>query len=125
MFNNLVNPANPVNVNIANQLNIYGAPGDAVINVFVAQTQQMTIAQINQNRAAIEAAMVQEINNQGPTHVSNHCANPNQLCVVDVSAAAFNPNNGPLFVNGVQGRLSGFLDERNTNGCYHLELAVN
>jgi hypothetical protein len=122
MFNNLVNPAHPVPVNVANQLALYAAPGDAVINVFVAQTQGMTRAQILQNAANIQAAMVQEINNQGPQNVSRHCANPNQVSVVDVSAAPFNANNAPLFIAAAQGRVARFIDERNTNNCFHLEL---
>ena len=124
MFSNLVNPAHPVNVNVANQLALYRVPGDAVINVFVAQTQGMTLQQINQNRATIEAAMVQEINNQGPSKVSRHCADPNQRCVVDVGSAAFNANNGPLFYNYVRGRLSTSYNEHTTNHCYHLELVL-
>jgi hypothetical protein len=93
-------------------------------NVFVAQTQGMTLQQINQNRATIEAAMVQEINNQGPSNVSRHCADPNQRCVVDVGSTAFNANNGPLFYNYVCGRLTQSYDEHTTNKCYHLELAL-
>jgi hypothetical protein len=122
MFNNLVNPANPIPVNVANQLALYAPPGDAVINVFVAQTQGMTPQQIQQNAANIRAAMLQEIINQGPPNVSRHCADPNQVCVVDVFAPPFNVNNAPLFVAAVQGRLEGFIDERNTNHCFHLEL---
>jgi hypothetical protein len=122
MFNNLVNPANPIATNVANQHALYAPPGDAVIDVFVAQTQGMNRAQIMQNAANIQAAMVQEINNQGPQNVSRHCADPNQVSVVDVGAAPFNANNAPLFIAAARGWVRTFLDERNTNNCFHLEL---
>ena len=124
MFKNLTKPANPINVNVANELNRYGPGGDAVINVFVAQTAGMTPADIQANAAAIRAAMEAEINNQGPTHVSHHCADPAVLSVIDVSAAPFNVNNGPLFIAAVTARVANFIDERDDNGCFHLELNV-
>ena len=122
MFNNLTNPNNPIAVNVANQLALYAPPGDAVINVFVAQTQGMTPQQIQQNSANIRAAMEQEINNQGPQNVSRHCADPNQVSVVDVSAAPFNANNAPLFVAIEQALVTTLIDERDTNNCFHLEI---
>jgi hypothetical protein len=122
MFNNLVKASKPVADNVADQLRLYAPPGDAVVNVFVAETQGMTRAQIIQNRAVIQTAMVQEINTQGCTRVTNHCADPAQLNVVDVGANVFNSRNSPLFIAAVQGRVSRFLDERNSNGCFHLEV---
>lgn len=122
MFQNLINPANPVAVNVANQLELYKPPGDSVINEFVAETQGMTLQQIQQNAQTIRAAMEQEILNQGPQNVSRHCADPNQVSVVDVSAASFNASNTPLFIAAVEGEVKTFIDERNTNNCFHLEL---
>jgi hypothetical protein len=121
MFNNLTNPAHPIAVNVANQLALYLPPGGAVINVFAAQTQGMTPQQIQQNAVNVRAAMEQEVNNQGPPNVSRHCADPNQVSVVDVSAAPFNANNAPLFIASVQARTH-FIDERQQNNCFHLEL---
>jgi hypothetical protein len=124
MFQNLTNPSHTIAQNIATQHGIYAAPGDAVIDVFAAQVQGLTPAQIQQHAAQIQGAMVQEINNQGPGNVSRHCADPTQLNVVDVGAGAFNNQNGALFVSAIQsdGRVSRLIDERNTNGCYHIEL---
>lgn len=122
MFQNLVNPANSIAVNIQLQLGIYSAPGDAVINVFAAQTSGLTRMQILQNQVAIKGAMQQEIINQGPASVSHHCADPNTISVVDVDTGAFNTSNGPLFVGSVNPRLTRFIDERTINHCYHLEL---
>ncbi|WP_157641233.1 hypothetical protein [Longispora albida] len=122
MFNNLVNPGHTVAQNTQTQLNMYAAAGDAVVNRFTAATAGMTLAQINQNAATVQAAMVNEINAQGPSNVSRHCADPAVRNVVDVGMAAFNGNGG-LFINAVAGRLSHHIIEPNNN-CYHLELAV-
>jgi hypothetical protein len=115
MFNNALNSG------AASQLAIYGPAGDAVINVYVAQTQGMTRQQIQQNAATIRAAMETEINNQGPANVSRHCGDPTVRSVVDVGYSAFNSQNGPLFVAAVTPRLSRLIDEP-SNSCYHLEL---
>lgn len=124
MFQNLVNAANTIAQNVQIQLALYGAAGDRTINVFVAQTVGMTRAQIVANATAIRAAMAQDIAaNIQAWSQSGHLADPNVLVVVDVGAAPFNGQNGPLFVASVQPRLSRFFDERATNGCYHLELA--
>jgi hypothetical protein len=122
MFQNLVNPANSIATNVANQLALYKPPGDAVINVFTALTASMTSAQINANAATIQAAMVTEINNQGPGNVSRHCADPTVVSVVDVGGASFNGTNGTIFRTSVTPRLTNFIDEIATNNAYHLEL---
>jgi uncharacterized protein (TIGR03000 family) len=124
MFQNLVNPKNPVAVNVANQLALYLPPGDAVIQVFVNMTQGQTQQQIVANQVAIRQAMEQEIMNQGPPNVSKHCADPAKLNVIDISAAAFNASNTKLFENAAKAdaRVSKFIDERKDNGCFHLEI---
>jgi hypothetical protein len=122
MFNNLVKSSKPVAENVADQLALYAPPGDAVIDVFVAQTRGMMRNEIIQNRAAIQTAMIQEINAQDCINVSRHCADPKKINVIDLGSGVFNANNGPLFVAAVQGRVSRLLDERNSNGCFHLEV---
>lgn len=124
MFTNLTNPANTTAQNITNQHNIYAPAGDAVIDSFAVATQGMTPAQIQANRPQIEAGMEAEINQQGCPNVTRHCADPAQISVVDVSAGAFNANNGPLFFTAVSARVTHQIDERDTNGCYHFELTV-
>jgi hypothetical protein len=121
MFQNLVR-MNDISHNIATQLDLYRTPGDAVINVFIQQTQGLTYQQISQNRMVIQAAMEREINNQGPQNVSRHCADPALRNIVDVDARAFNVNNARLFINAIQGRVHYFLDERQFNYCFHLEI---
>ena len=116
MFNNLLNTGP------AAQFALYAAAGDAVIQVYVDETAGLTNAQIRANAAAIQAAMVTEINNQGPQNVSAHCADPAVRTVVDVSYNSFNGNNRPLFRTSVSARVSRIIDEPRNN-CFHLELA--
>ncbi|WP_412542004.1 hypothetical protein R8Z50_05555 [Longispora sp. K20-0274] len=123
MFQNLTS-TNNLQANINAQNNIYGAAGRAVITVFANQTAGHDRAWAVANQATIRAAMETEINNQGPTNVSHHAADPAVLSVVDVGASAFNATNGPLFVASVTPRLTRFIDERHQNSCYHLELHV-
>lgn len=120
MFNNLANPANTIAQNVATQLGIYAAPGDAVVNVFAAQAAGMTHAQVNANRAAIEAAMLAEIDAQGCGNVSRHCGDPAVVSVIDVGAGAFAAN-GARFFQAVTARVTRSIDERGTNNCYHFE----
>ncbi|HEX6199300.1 MAG TPA: hypothetical protein VF150_03470, partial [Thermoanaerobaculia bacterium] len=122
MFQNLVNPARTIAQNIQVQLGIYAAAGDAVIRVFEARVAGLTRPQVVAQAAAIQAAMVAEINNQGPSNVSRHCADPATVSVVDVSAAPFNNQNAPLFEASTSARVTRFIDERGTNNCFHLEL---
>ncbi len=115
MFNNCLNNG------AQSQLNTYLPPGQAVIRVYIDMTAGMTNAEIRANAASIRAAMEAEINRQGPTNVSKHCADPATRCVVDFSYDIFNSSNRPLFVASVQPRVSTFLPEPD-NHCYHLEL---
>lgn len=93
-----------------------------MINVFVAESAGLTREQIIAQAGAIQAAMETEINNQGPSNVSRHCADPAEVSVVDVTARPFNAQNADLFAASVSPRVSRFIDERNQNNCFHLEL---
>lgn len=115
MFNNIRNTG------AASQFALYAPPGDAVIQVYVDETAGMTPAQITANAAAIQAAMVDEINAQGPEKVSRHCADPAVRSVVDVSYGSFNTTNRALFITSVTPNLTKLIDEPN-NSCLHLEL---
>ncbi len=115
MFNNALNTGAQA------QLALYGAAGDAVIQVYIQQTAGLTPAQIAANAATIRAAMEAEIIAQGPENVSRHCGDPAVRTVVDVSYNSFNGNNRPLFRTAVAGRVSRLIDEPNNN-CFHLEL---
>ena len=124
MFQNLTNPARTIAQNVQIQRALYGTAGDRVIDVFVVETADMTRDQIVANSAAIRAAMAADITaNIQAWSESGHLANPNILSVVDVWAAVFTAQNGALFVASVEPRVTRFFDERDANGCYHLELA--
>lgn len=115
---------NCFNSGAQSQLDIYGPPGDAVVQVYIAQTAGKTRAQIEASADAIRAAMAAEIIAQGPERVSRHCGDPAVRTVVDMPSAQFNGTNGTLFINAVSGRVSRFIDERSVNHCYHLELGL-
>ena len=102
----------------------YAAPGDAVIDRFADEVNGMTPEEIQTNETQIRDAMEDEINNQEAQgrRVSRHMADPATISVVDVGAGVFNANNRDLFVNSVRPRVVTFLDERSSNGCYHLEV---
>lgn len=102
----------------AEQLAEYRPPGDAVIQVYIAETAGMTAQQIRDNAAAIRAAMEAEINRQGPQNVSLHCADPAVISVVDVPLDAFNGTNRALFRDSVEARVTRVLNE---NRVYHIE----
>jgi hypothetical protein len=109
---------NIVRTGAAAQLAEYRAPGQAVIRVYIAETAGMTPQQITANAAAIQAAMVTEINAQGPQNVSLHCADPAVISVVDVPLSAFNGTNRALFRNSVEPRVTRVLNE---NNVFHIE----
>ena len=122
MFQNLTRADHTIAENVDIQLGIYAPPGDAVVNAFAEEAAGMTLAQVLANAADIQDTMEAEIEDQGPTNVSRHCADQALVNVVDVGAAAFNSSNGPLFVTAATARASNFIDERSTNGCYHIEV---
>jgi hypothetical protein len=119
MFDNLVRPNG-----VANQLALYAPPGDAVIDVFVAETAGLSRAEIRAQRAAIEASMVAEINAQGPSNVSHHCADPSVLQVLDLAPSSFAATsraNFPGLVSG-DGRVGRFLGPSRSDPAFHLEI---
>lgn len=122
IFNNLVNPKNTIDVNIKGQLKLYAAPGDAVVNVFVTLTKDMTLNQILAQAASIKASMEAEIVSQGPENVSKHCGDFTKKTVVDVGASVFSLENGALFRSSTTPRVTKFIDEIKSNTAFHLEL---
>ncbi|MDC0741365.1 hypothetical protein [Polyangium mundeleinium] len=115
MFNNIQNTGT------AEQQQLYGPAGDAVIQRYIDATQNLTPAQIQAQSTQIQQAMTDEINAQGPENVSRHCGDPAVRSVVDISYNSFNATNRPLFRTSVSARVTRLLDEPNNN-CFHLEL---
>jgi phage baseplate assembly protein gpV len=135
MFGYLVNPDNSIDVNVASQHRLYGKRGDKVINVFEDQATDKrtnkfkTRQQIINNQKAIRKAMEDEIINQGPRNVSRHCGTDEQrrqLNVVDIgyNSSGFSSNNVSIFINFIEGEVSKLIDERESNGCIHIEVSA-
>jgi len=130
MFNNCVKTGKTVAQNIQDQYNIYAAPGDAVIAVFETMSAGKTREEVLAVATAtkIKAAMLAEINNQGPSNVSKHCADPSIRCVVDVGAANLPGSLGQRFSTFIQSNIGTYdgkyIDERTDNNCFHLEIDV-
>jgi hypothetical protein len=122
MFRSLTSSARTTQQNVDAQHDVYPAAGDAVIDVFANDVAGLTPQQIQSRATQIRTDMLDEIGAQGCRQVTNHCADPAQLSVVDVGSAAFTTANGPLFVGAATARVTRLVDERATNGCYHLEL---
>jgi hypothetical protein len=110
MFNNLES------VGVAKQRKLYGAPGNKVIDTYVASKAAGNTA------AQIQADMKVTID-QDPYNVSHHCFDPAKLCVVDID-----PNtiaNPDTFIAAVQAdkRVSIFFFPPN-DPAFHLEMPV-
>ncbi|HEX5541152.1 MAG TPA: hypothetical protein VFX60_06260 [Micromonospora sp.] len=111
-----------IQTNVNEQYALYGAGGDAVIDVFVAKTKGLTRDQILADAATIRSRMEGKINDVGPQKVSRHCADPNVVNVADISAGAFNSKNDKLFMNAIEPRVARLIDERENSNCFHIEL---
>jgi hypothetical protein len=118
MFQGLVRSPGPLSANVANQLALYPAAGDAVINIFTNMTAGGTIAQAGSNAASIMAAMEQEIRRQGPGNVSAHCADPASASVADLPLANFSAAGRAMFRRAIGSRAR-LTDEAD---AFHLEL---
>ncbi len=121
MFLNLTRAPSNFAANIAAQQLVYGPEGDAVIQVFAAQTKDLTLAQVLGQQAAIEAAMATEIRAQGPSKVSAHCADPASLAVVDIRASSVPTATATVVKAFLTVQASKFADE--ANGLWHIEAA--
>ncbi|MEV6306384.1 hypothetical protein AB0M02_43735 [Actinoplanes sp. NPDC051861] len=122
MFKNLTNSSRTLAQNIAQQRAEYGANGDLVIAEFERQTAgYTTVAQAVANSAAIQAAMLTEINRIGCKNVTDHCNDPAKVTVFDIASSSFGTNAG-LFRSATEGRVGEFRDERSRNNCYHLSV---
>ncbi len=91
MYNNIVT------YGVQHQKNLYGAAGDAVIDVYAAQKSA------GANESATRTAMVNKINELGPGSISRHCSDPAKLQVVDIAPSSI--QNKTKFVQALQAAL--------------------
>ena len=115
---------------LANKISNYAAPGERVKAVYTTMTQGMTKPQIIAARAQIVAAMLAQINTEGPGNVSKHCADHKVLNVVDLGINRFTTTSSRLrFVEAAcsDSRVSRFLSPvaykctQTYDPTYHLE----
>lgn len=108
--------------NLANGTRIqYAAAGEAVTRVYERLARQ------RKSRAEIMAAMIEEINRQGPSRVSRHCADFTRLCVVDIDTGSVPYNRFVTAVNAAlaDGRVSNFLYPGNSDDpAFHIEIPI-
>ncbi len=102
---------------VAAQLALYKPPGCAVVRVY--QTRKRA----GQTRGIIVQAMTKEVEWQGPSRVSRHCADPMVLSVVDVALSSV-AKDAFLAAARADKRISLVLDETKTNRCIHLEVPI-
>jgi hypothetical protein len=104
---------NIVNLGVQHQLALYGAGGDAIIQVAAnGRRQGLGRDQIIQN-------MIAEIRRVGPTRVSRHCGDPNVLNVMDISPGSI--QNRQQFVREIRARGIRLLLPP-ADPAYHLEI---
>jgi hypothetical protein len=112
MFNNIVNTS------VKKQKNLYGANGDKVIDVFVAQKAA------GKSATEIKAAMTAKIIELGPGRVSHHCADPAVLNVIDIAPSSIAKKQA--FEDAVEDAMNAGLVSRfirpPVDPAYHLEI---
>ncbi|MFP4345874.1 MAG: SH3 domain-containing protein [Anaerolineales bacterium] len=112
MYNNIVT------YGVAAQKRLYGAGGDAVIDVYAAQKSA------GAGETEIRKAMEEKIVAIGSTSVSRHCSDPAVLQVVDIAPSSI--QNGTAFAAALQaakaaGKVSKFIPPP-TDPAYHIEI---
>lgn len=102
---------NIVGNGMAEQRRIYKGPGQRVLDVYVEQSK------LGKNRKQIISAMEKKIIALGPTKVSKHCADHNQINVIDVSIPRLtHPSD---FFTQIKSKVDHAMKE---NICYHIEI---
>ncbi|MDC0713994.1 hypothetical protein POL68_36350 [Stigmatella sp. ncwal1] len=103
---------------IASQKDLYSKFGDQVIDAYAAsvdagQTKEQTLQ-----------AMVDKINELGPSNVSRHLANPSQLNVVDIAPSSIPADKREAFQEAIRAHpeVSKFLGPADGDPAYHIEI---
>ncbi|MBN4046962.1 hypothetical protein JYU05_00280, partial [bacterium AH-315-P13] len=97
---------------LAEQRATYRTPGQAVIDVYVSLKEQ------GKSASEIRAAMTSKINSLGPSNVSRHASNSNQLNVLDVSIRRL--TNPSAFRKAIQ--VNPNVRIMNENAVFHIEI---
>ncbi|WP_434389669.1 hypothetical protein [Melittangium boletus] len=103
---------------VQDQLDLYGAPGDRVVNTYVAGQQA------GLSRQEIVQAMTAQIYAEGPSNVSKHLADPSTLNVIDISPRSIPQGQRADFLAaaGSHPQVSRVLDPSDKDPAFHLEI---
>ncbi|WP_239576664.1 hypothetical protein [Archangium primigenium] len=113
MYNNIQSQG------VASQKELYGAPGDRVVDAYVAGKEA------GLSRDEILQAMTAQIHAEGPANVSRHMANdPSALNVIDISPDSIARDQRPAFLEAARNHpsVSRVLDPSNKDPAFHLEI---
>ncbi|MCY1021234.1 hypothetical protein [Pyxidicoccus sp. MSG2] len=103
---------------VARQRELYGRFGDQVIDAY----EEAVGAGLS--RPEVEQAMVDRINELGPSNVSRHLANPDQLNVVDISPRSIPASQHDAFIAAIRANpsVSNFLGPADGDPAFHIEI---
>jgi hypothetical protein len=104
---------------VADQLNLYGPAGRAVIREYERLNSQ------DHDQKTILSAMEAKINEIGPSKVSRHCADPSNLNVIDIAPSSIaQPGKfmAALEDAKLNGSISRFFSPANHDPAFHLEI---
>lgn len=104
---------------VSSQLALYADAGDQVIEEYV-RTRRLGLAP-----ASIIAAMTATINAVGPSKVSLHCSNPNEVNVIDIAPSSI--DDPRAFLQAIEaaeasGAISRFFSPGRHDPAFHLEI---
>lgn len=101
------------------QKKLYGANGDAVIDVYAKLKKEKKSA------AEIKKGMEDKIVTLGSTTISKHCCDPAKMSIFDIGPSSIPENKKTLFVNAIKNSkdLSKYILPP-TDPAYHLEVTL-
>ncbi|WNG23574.1 hypothetical protein F0U62_05670 [Cystobacter fuscus] len=109
------------NKGVRSQLALYGAPGDAVVETYVAAQNA------GLSREETLRAMTDKINELGPSTVSRHAASPEQIArlnIIDISPRSIPASQHEAFIAAIRANpeVSRFLGPADGDPAFHLEI---
>ena len=106
------------NQGVEAQKRLYAAPGDRVVDAYVAGQQA------GLSREEIVQAMTDQIYAEGPSNVSKHLADPATLNVIDISPRSIAASQRDAFLAAAEShpQVSRVLDPSDNDPAFHLEI---
>jgi type II secretory pathway pseudopilin PulG len=104
---------------VVKQKELYAAAGDRVIDEY------QRLKPLGHGRQVIIDAMEAKINQEGPSNVSKHCADPRLLNVIDIAPSSIS-NRANFLASLERARISGkvtrYFSPANGDPAYHVEI---